>query len=339
MKTGFVGAGGALAAGVAIVWLLPAGLAAQNAAAPKARATTTKTAALERTPWGDPDLQGIWSNTTTTPFERPAELSEKTVLTEEERAVLARQVAERLDTDRAPVRPGQIVAYNEFWFERGTLTNRTSLIVDPPDGKLPPFTPEAQKRWDAMTEHRKNAAESWLDRSPYDRCITRGMPGSMMPGFYNHNYQIFQTPGYVVIQVEMIHDARIIPVDGRPHLDATVRQWLGDSRGRWEGNTLVVETTNLNDKVFERGAGTGYGGNLTMTERFTRVDADTIDYQFTIDAPTTFTRPWTVSAPMTKIAGPLFEYACHEGNYALAGILGGARADDKAAAAEGARKP
>ena len=338
MKTGLVGAAGALAAGVAIVALLPVGLAGQGAAPPKAR-TTTQPAALQRTPWGDPDLQGIWSNTTTTPFERPVELSDKTVLTEEERAVLARQVAERLNTDRAPARPGQIVAYNEFWFERGTLTNRTSLIVDPPDGKLPPFTPEAQKRWDAMTEHRKNAAESWLDRSPYDRCITRGMPGAMMPGFYNHNYQIFQTPGYVVILVEMIHDARIIPVDGRPHLDATVRQWLGDSRGRWEGNTLVVETTNLNDKVFERGAGTGYGGNLTMIERFTRVDADTIDYKFTIDAPTTFTKPWTVSAPMIKIAGPLFEYACHEGNYALAGILGGARADDKAVAAESAKKP
>ncbi len=219
MKTGFVGVAGALAAGVAIVCLFPAGLAAQSAAAPKARATT-KPVAPQRTAWGDPDLQGIWSNTTTTPFERPVDLSDKTVLTEEERVVLARQVAERLDTDRAPNRPGQIVAYNEFWFERGTLTNRTSLISDPADGKLPPFTPEGQRRWDAMTASRKNAAESWLDRSPYDRCITRGMPGSMMPGFYNHNYQIFQTPGYVVILVEMIHDARIIPVDGRPHLNA-----------------------------------------------------------------------------------------------------------------------
>lgn len=338
MKTGFVDVAGALAAGVALVWLLPVGLAGQNAAAPKARATT-KAAALQRTPWGDPDLQGIWSNTTTTPFERPLELSDKTVLTEEERAALARQVAERLDADRRAAQPGQIIAYNEFWYERGTLTNRPSLIIDPADGKLPPFTPEGQKRWDTMTERRKNGAESWLDRSPYDRCLTRGMPGSMMPGFYNHNYQIFQTPGYVAILVEMIHDARIIPVDGRPHLNAEVRQWLGDSRGRWEGDTLVVETTNLNDKVFERGAGTGFGGNLTMTERFTRLDANTIDYQFTIDDPTTFTKPWTVSAPMSKIEGPLFEYACHEGNYALVGILGGVRAEEKAAATERARKP
>ena len=338
MKAGFVGVARALAAGVAIVWLLPVGLAGQNAAAPKARAVP-KAAAIQPTPWGDPDLQGIWSNTTTTPFERPVELSNKTVLTEEERAALARQVAERLNADRPPERPGQVVAYNEFWYERGTLTNRTSLIVDPADGKLPPFTPAGQKRWDTVQERRKNAAESWLDRSPYDRCITRGMPGSMMPGFYNHNYQIFQSPGYVAILVEMIHDARIIPVDGRPHLNAEVRQWLGDSRGRWEGNTLVVETTNLNDKVFERGAGTGYGANLTMTERFTRVDADTIDYRFTIDDPTTFTKPWTVAAPMSKIEGPLFEYACHEGNYALAGILGGARAEEKAAATEKAQKP
>jgi len=339
MKTGFVRVAGRLAAAVAIVWQLPVGLAGQNGAAPQAPATT-QAAVLQRTPWGDPDLQGIWSNTTTTPFERPLELSNKTVLTEEERAALARQVAERLDADRAPERPGQVVAYNEFWYERGTLTNRTSLIIDPADGKLPPFTPEGQKRWDTVTaERRRNAAESWLDRSPYDRCITRGMPGSMMPGFYNHNYQILQTPGYVVILVEMIHDTRIIPVDGRPRLNANVRQWLGDSRGRWEGNTLVVETTNLNDKVFERGAGTGFGGNLTMTERFTRVDANTIDYQFTIDDPTTFTRPWTVTAPMSKIEGPLFEYACHEGNYALVGILGGARAQEKAAATEGAGKP
>jgi hypothetical protein len=337
MRTGSVRVAGALAAGVALVWLLPAGVAGQSAAAPKARARAD-TAPIQRTPWGDPDLQGIWSNTTTTPFERPVELSDKTVLTEEERAALARQVAERLDADRRIAQPGQIIAYNEFWYERGTLTNRPSLIIDPADGKLPPFTPEGQKRWDTMTEHRKKAPESWLDRSPYDRCITRGMPGAMMPGFYNHNYQILQTPGYVVILVEMIHDARIIPVDGRPHLPADVRQWLGDSRGRWEGRTLVVETRNLNDKYFERGAGTGFGGNLKMTERFTRVDADTIDYQFTIDDPTTFTRPWTVAAPMSRIEGPLFEYACHEGNYALVGILGGGRAEEKAAATEGAAR-
>jgi hypothetical protein len=154
----------------------------------------------------------------------------------------------------------------------------------------------------------------------------------MMPGFYNHNYHILQAPGYVAIVVEMIHDARIIPLDGRAHLNDSVRQWLGDSRGRWERNTLVVETTNFNDKVFERGAGTGYGGNVRLTERFTRVDANTIDYQFTVDDATTFTKPWTVATPMTKIEGPIYEYACHEGNHAMPGILAGARADEKAAA-------
>jgi len=230
------------------------------------------------------------------------------------------------------------VAYNEFWYERGTLNNRTSLIIDPPDGKLPPFTPEAQNRYDAWAKVR--AAQQFAsaqEMGAYDRCITRGMPGAMLPGFYNHNYHILQTPGYVAIVVEMIHDARIIPVDGRPHLNKDLRQWLGDSRGRWEGDTLVVETTNLNDKVFERAAATGFGGNMRMVERFRRIDADTIDYQFTVNDPTTFTRPWTVAAPMTKVQGPLYEYACHEGNYAMPHALSGSRAEEKAVA-DGAKK-
>jgi len=158
----------------------------------------------------------------------------------------------------------------------------------------------------------------------------------MMPGFYNHNYHILQTPGYVVLFVEMIHDARIIPVDGRPHLGQHIRQWLGDSRGRWVGNTLVVETTNFTDKVDYRGLTVfGTGRNVHLVERFTRVDADTIDYQFTVDDATVFTRPWTAAIPMTQIKGPLFEYACHEGNYGLPQILSGARVQEKA---EGAAK-
>jgi hypothetical protein len=164
------------------------------------------------------------------------------------------------------------------------------------------------------------------------------MPGAMLPGFYNHNYQIVQTKEYVAILVEMIHDTRIVPIDGRAHLSNSVSQWLGDSRGRWDGDTLVVETTNFNDKVFERGAAWGFGGNVKMTERFKRLDADHLDYQFTIDAPMTFTRSWTVSAPMVKIKGPILEYACHEGNYALPGILGGARADETKAAANSSGK-
>jgi hypothetical protein len=159
-----------------------------------------------------------------------------------------------------------------------------------------------------------------------------------MPGFYNHNYQILQTPGYVVLYVEMIHDARIIPVDGRPHLGQNIRQWLGDSRGRWEGKTLVVETTNFTDRVNDRGLTVfGTGKNVRLVERFTRVDAQTIDYQFTVDDPAVFTKPWTAAIPMTKIQGPLFEYACHEGNYGLPAILSGARIQEKAAANKGGR--
>ena len=294
-----------------------------------------KAAALPRTQWGDPDLQGIWTNTTTTTLERPDDLAGKPVLTDEEWKKRDNETAERVSFDRAPTGKGNPGAYNEFWMERGRLNNRTSLVIDPPDGKVPPLTETAKKQSDALLDaRRQHPADSYLDRSAYDRCITRSLPGAMMPGFYNHNYQIIQAPGYVAILVEMIHDMRVIPLDRRPHLDKGVGQWLGDPRGHWEGNTLVVETTNFNDKVFERGAAWGFGGTMRMTERFTRVDAEHLNYEFTIDDPATFTRPWTVSAPMTSIKGPILEYACHEGNYALPGILGGARADEKKAAAK-----
>jgi hypothetical protein len=170
------------------------------------------------------------------------------------------------------------------------------------------------------------------DRGPYERCITRGLPGAMMPGFYNHNYQSLQTPGYVAIVVEMIHDARIIPMDARPHLDAGIRQWLGDSRGRWEGKTLVVETTNLRDIDQRNGAVFGTTGRGRVIERFTRLGPDVMDYQVTVDDPGWYTRSWTASIPMTKVQGPIYEYACHEGNYALPGILAGQRKEEKEAA-------
>ena len=169
-----------------------------------------------------------------------------------------------------------------------------------------------------------------------ERCITRGLPGTMLPGNYNHNYNILQTPEYVAIYTEMIHDTRIIPVDGRPHIGSSVQQWLGDSRGHWEGDTLVVETTNFTDKVYEQRFSLmvwGTGKHMRLIERFTRVDADTIDYQFTLTDPTTFARPWTAAIPMTRLEGQMFEYACHEGNYAMGNMLRGARAEDKAAAA------
>jgi hypothetical protein len=319
-----------VAFGSAIVWMTSLPLAAQTKTPAAKPAPGAKAWTAPKTAWGHPDLQGVWTNTTTTPLERLPEAADKQVLTDEERADLAKKVAERVNADTR--RPGQVGAYNEFWFERGTLNNRTSLIVDPADGKVPAYTAEGQKRWDAIEASRKaHPADSWLDRSSYDRCITRGMPGAMMPGFYNHNYQILQTPQYVAIIVEMIHDARIIPLDGRPH--SPVRQWMGDSRGHWEGDTLVVETKNFNDKIFERSvAVSSFGAGSRLVERFRRIDADNIDYQVTIEDPRMFTKPWTVATPMSKADGGLFEYACHEGNYAMPHILSAARAEEQEAA-------
>ena len=274
-----------------------------------------------QTPWGHPDLQGIWSNTTTTPLERPDDLAGKEFLTDEEWA--ARNPTSGLSAFNA----GPTGAYNDFWLEKGELSRRTSLIVDPPDGKRPPPTPAEEERLAVQRvqfEDGGRPRDSWEDFSPYNRCISRGMPNGMMPGFYNHNYHILQTPDHVAILVEMIHEARIIPLDGRSHLSPVFRQWMGDSRAHWEGDTLVVETTNLRQRP-------GEGANhRRVVERFSRVDAETIDYRITVTDPR-LTAPWTALIPMTAIAGPLFEYACHEGNYSLANMLAGARADEEAA--------
>ncbi len=326
----------ALSAVLALALLAPVAASGQTAAA----------GAEYRTPWGDPDLQGTWTNTTTTPLQRPADLVDKAFLTSEEHAVRDQQVALSVDLDNrypgggaeAPVSVG---AYNNYWMERGTLGTRTSLIIDPPDGRLPPTTSEEQalQSLGKVSTFSSSRFDSVADFNALDRCISRGMPGAMLPGFYNHNYQILQTPDHVVIFVEMVHDARIIPLDGRSHAPAAVRQWMGDSRAHWEGDTLVVESTNFNDKVNGRqelghtqGGGTVFGGDehLRLIERFTRVSADAIDYEFTVVDPTVWEAPWTVSLPMTAIDGPLFEYACHEGNYALENILAGARAEDRA---------
>jgi hypothetical protein len=270
----------------------------------------------------------VWTNSTTTPLERPADLADKPVLTEEERRKRDADVASRVSFDRAGSLPG-VGAYNEFWMERGALNHRTSLVVDPPDGKIPAMTAAGQARAKEIAAARRGNPESYETLTAYDRCISRSLPGAMLPGFYNHNYQIVQTRDYVVIVVEMIHDARIVPLDGRPHASQAIRSWLGDSRGRWDGDTLVIETRNVNDKVFERGVLFGVGGDLQLTERFRRTGADSMDYQFTVDAPGVFTRPWTVATPMAKIDGPIYEYACHEGNYSVPNILKGARAQEK----------
>ena len=292
-------------------------------------AKTRKGWSLPRTPDGRPDLQGLWSNATTTPLERPGTLAGKPALTDEERAALQEEVNERVNADRPP-RPGDPGTYNEFWWERGTLTNQTSLIVDPPDGRLPPWTPETQSREDARRATRRTA-DSWEDRNLAERCITRGAP--KLPGGYNNNFQILQTPGYIAILQEMIHEVRIIPLDGRPHLNPAIRMWLGDSRGRWEGDTLVVETTNYDDDIRFNSyyCCRGSGANQRIVERFTRIDADTIDYRFTVSDPTAFTKPFTISVPMQKFAGPIYEYACHEGNISMEHILRGAREQEKAA--------
>jgi hypothetical protein len=319
---------------IALVLVAAAPVAGQTAgqtAASKAKTTAATAWTPPRTPDGHPDLQGQWTNTTTTRLERPEEFQGKQVLTAEELAEQNRVVAERLSFDRPP-RAGDPGAYNDFWIERGSLSKRTSLIVEPPDGKLPPLTPDEKKRQAEREEARKTSpADGPEALGVYSRCITRGLPGAMMPGFYNHNYHILQTPGYVVILVEMIHDARIIPLDGRPHAAKGIRQWLGDSRGRWEGNTLVVETTNF-ITITDRSV-TNFGTSETarVIERFTRVDPDTIDYQVTVDDPVTFTKPWTAAIPMRKLEGQIFEYACHEGNYAMRGMLAGARAQERAA--------
>ena len=295
-------------------------------------------AAQDRTSWGDPDLQGLWTNTTTTPMERPDELSGQATLTEEERAVRDPEVAERLSFDN--IGSDNVGAYNEFWVERGALIRQTSLVVDPPDGKLPGLTAAARRRRDAFLARWFAPPATWEDMNLYDRCITRGMPGAMIPGFYNHNYLILQTPDHVAIQVEMIHDTRIIPIDGRP-APRGVGQWLGASRGAWDGDTLVVETTNFAGKAEQRVNLGGFfltfsgGEHARLVERFTRLDDDTLDYRFTVLDPTVDTREWTASIPMSRSTEPLFEYACHEGNYAIGNILAGARADERAAAAAG----
>ena len=292
----------------------------------------------QRTPWGHPDLQGLWTNTTTTPLERPVAYGNKATLTPEERAEI--DLKNKTNVDRPPPK-GNPGAYNDFWFDRGAASNQTSLIIDPPNGRLPAKTPAGeayQKNLDATRyEDSGRSPDSWENFDMYDRCVTRSMPGAMMPGFYNHNYEIVQTPQYVAISIEMIDDVRIIPLDGRPHVGTGVRKWLGDSRGHWEGDTLVVETTNFKEGSQEvsKMAQTIVGGSpdQVLIERFRRINANMMDYTITVNDPKVWTAPWTVSVPMIPLKGLIYEYACHEGNYALGNMLRGARADDRKRAA------
>jgi hypothetical protein len=293
-----------------------------------------------KTAWGDPDVQGIWNNVTATPLQRSDDLKDKAALSAQEVAEFEQKAAEQRAANEAkPVGEqsvGSRTGYSTLvWFETGYKLSegRTSLLLQPQDGRLPALTPAAKKITEEQAAARKvSPADRPEDRGPYERCITRGLPGAMMPGFYNHNYQILQAPGFVVISVEMIHDARIIPMDGRAHVSSNIKQWLGDARGHWEGNTLVVETTNLRDVDQRNVAVFGTTERGKVIERFTRLGPDVMDYQITVDDPAWYTASWTASIPMSKVEGPLYEYACHEGNYGLPNILSGHRQEEKEAA-------
>lgn len=285
----------------------------------------------KRTLDGQPDIEGYWSYATITPFERPVALADKAFLTEEEAAKLEEQARHR---GERPLREGDVGA--ELWTDPGNKivkTRQTSLVVDPPDGRVPLAAAAEAKR----DYNRVHETDSYEYMSVWDRCITRGVPGGMFPAGHNNAYQIIQTAGQVIIVSEMIHDARVIPIDGSSHPPANVRLWDGDSRGHWDGNTLVVDTTNFNNKgsiatsaVQGRIKGIPQTEALHLVERFTRTDADTLSYEVTLDDPTMFTKPWTVAIPLERDETyRMFEYACHEGNTAVEMILGGARSHER----------
>ena len=285
-----------------------------------------------RTPWGDPDLQGTYTNTyeNGTPLERPDEFAGRTLdqVKGEELANIRRSIQKRtigafLGPEHAP----------DNWWQDNLYLDRGSqawLVIDPPDGKIPPLTADAQKKAQARAAARKAStrgpADSYEDRSLYDRCITRGLPGSMMPAIYGNQYQIVQAPGYVAILYEMIHETRVIPLDGRGTIGTSITQDMGDARGRWDGDTLVVTTKNFKDRSVYRNAN---ADTLTLTERFQRIAPDKVRWTVTVDDPATWTKPWTFALPLTADPNPVPLYECHEGNYGLKNILSAARAEER----------
>jgi hypothetical protein len=304
-------------------------------AAAKAPAKS-KSYSAPRTPWGHPDLQGIWNNGTVTPLERPADLADREFLSDEEWAQRAKEAA-----GRAAERPDDpdsdlALAYDNEWWDRGAPLKRTSLIIDPSNGKLPALTAGGQKLVAARAAAAKShgPADSWEDRPLQERCLLyHGVPA--FPTGYNNNYLITQTRDYVAIRYEMLAETRIIPLDGRPPLKTPIPQWLGNSRGHWEGDTLVVEITGYSPKTTFRFPVDH--ATLRIVERFTRT-AEGIDYRFTVENPTMYTRPWSAVLPLVKTDGPIYEYACHEGNYGLANVLRGHRYEEQKAAEEGKRE-
>jgi len=336
---------------VIIAMVVPVAVMGQSSTA-KGKAWTAP-----RTGDGQPDLQGVWANNVATPMQRPKALEGKAVLSDQEVAALKAAAAELFNGDGDAAFGDQVFEaalakaksftssdgktgdYNHFWLVERDFDNRSSLITDPPDGRIPPLTPEAQKTAAERRERSRGEgdlsagrADSWEDRGLSERCITFG--GPRLGAGYNSYVQIFQTRDYVAIVQETIHDARIIPLDGRPHVASNMRQWLGDSRGHWEGDTLVVDTTNYSPKSNLMGA----SENLHVIERLTRVSPTTVKYEVTLNDPSTWTKPWTLMVPLKLANEKMFEYACHEGNTGLAGILAGARAEEKRAAQAQAAK-
>ena len=336
----------AVLAGFGMVVLLAPAPAAGQALSPAVKATTTgKAYTPPRTPEGVPDLQGVWTNNTVTPMQRSKELAGKEFYTEAELAEVQKRERERYAQDEADGLPPanhsgvegagpDDVHYDfaQFGLDRAQAKvawhRRTSIIVGP-EGRFPPLTPEARQRnAERAAKVRGHELDGPENRPLGARCLARANVGPpLLPAGYNSNLQIAQGPGYVAIEAEMIHDVRVIPTDGRPHLSKNVRQWYGDSRGHWEGSTLVIDTTNFTDQNPFPGA-----QNLHVTERLTPVDADTILYQFTVEDPGMWTKPWSGELPITKIKGPLYEYACNEANYGLANTLRGARVAEEEAA-------
>jgi hypothetical protein len=320
-----------LAIGMATLFVASVAVAGQD---------QTGTWSPPRTVDGQPDLQGVWANNTATPLERPEALAGKETLTDEEVAELKAKAAEVLAGDGDAIFGDRLIEgalanvtgatssdtgtgnYNHFWLVERDFDNQTSLVVDPPDGQIPSFTPEAETRRAERAAYRSDhPADSWTDRDNSDRCYSYGFP--RISSGYNSYFQILQTPDHVVVLQELIHDARVIPLDQRPPVDEAIRQWHGDSRGRWEGDSLIVETANYSSTASLYGA----SRHSRVTERFTRVGPDTVEYIVTYDDPETWTQPWTVMIPLKKSApsDAVYEYACHEGNYAMEGILAGAR--------------
>ena len=302
----------------------------------KTAVRTTKPYTPPKTPWGDPDLQGLWPGAVDIPLQRSPSLGERATLTEEEYAQRLAQKEKKIEKDATEAKSALSFGPPSYWIEYYKPSRQASLVVDPPNGRIPPLTPEAQKRIKEMRgglgpptlSSVEKVANSWEDFNLWDRCITRGLVGSMLPGnLYNKGNQILQAPGYVAIRNEMVHETRVIPLDGRAHVGQNIRTYMGDGRGHWEGHTLVVETTNFTDKTDING--TPHSEALRLVERFTRTAPDELSYDVTINDPQTWTRPWTIHIPykmdQTYI---IYEYACHEANYGLADILSGARAQE-----------